>query len=267
MISSVGLVANPKLDTSLVENIHQTLAKEFDVFAEPVAAEKAGTKAFCLEALRRLGLVVVIGGDGTILWAIEQLQAKPTILGIRAGRLNYLAELDAEELGAKLKVVRDGDFLLDRRMMLSVEGWHALNDIVLVPKRPAALTDFHIELEGERMLLRADGLVVATPTGSTAHSLAFRGPVVHPSCEAIILTPMGPFAGAASSLVLPANSELRISAEEQLNLLVDGRLRGERGEVEIKKSLRKAKFARFSKAFLRSHLGTGLGRTVVSEYF
>lgn len=259
MISSVGLVANPKLDARLVENIYRTLAREFEVFAEPVAAEKAGTKASRLETLRELGLVAVVGGDGTILWAIEQLQAKPTILGIRAGRLSYLAELDAEELEVKLRAVRNEGFSVDRRMMLSVEGWDALNDVVLVPKRPAALADFRIELEGEEMLLRADGLVVATPTGSTAHSLAFRGPVVHLSCEAIILTPIGPFAGAASPLVLPADSELRISAEEELNLLVDGRLRGEREEVVIRKSPREAKFARFSKAFLRSHLGMGLG--------
>lgn len=150
--------------------------------------------------IRCSDLLVSIGGDGTIIHSAHRAAAydKP-ILGINAGNLGFLAGLEKEELHL-LRALIDGSYSVDNRMMLSVrhydgdsflKEYNCLNDVVIARGNSLRLCNVEAKSEGKRILdYQADGLIVATPTGSTAYSLSAGGPVVDTSIESMILTPI-----------------------------------------------------------------------------
>ena len=186
----------------------------------------------------RADLVIVIGGDGYMLEAARR--AAPVgvpILGINMGRVGYMTELELDEIDLIDKVF-DGEYRLDERAMLKVEiisergqkrfTAEALNDAVVANGSTARIVDLELS-EGDKLVntYRADGLVIATPTGSTAYSLSAGGPIVDPKLSCICVTPICPHSLLSRPLVFPDSETLRIknicAREKVLHLTVDGR--------------------------------------------
>ena len=190
------------------------------------------------EIAEDLDLVVVLGGDGTILGAARLIGAREIpVLGVNFGWLGYLTEFTLDELFSSLDGVREGRFSLDHRMLLDIhlerEGeiiavHRALNDAVINKVTPARLIEFECYID--KMFVnhfRADGMIVSTPTGSTAYSLSAGGPIVHPGMRAILLTPICPHMLANRPVVVPGESDIGLvfrQATDGLNLTVDGQI-------------------------------------------
>ena len=188
-----------------------------------------------------LDLAVTLGGDGTILRAVSLVSRKGVpLLGVNLGRLGYLADLEPEGLTEALERVTSGDFAIEERMMLSVaiqragqppmlsalggDLW-ALNEAVI--ERPAAGHTVHVAVQVEGRFwttYSADGLIVATPTGSTAYSFSAGGPIVSPNVRALIMTPVSAHISFDRSLVVDASDTVRIEvADRPATLVLDGR--------------------------------------------
>jgi NAD+ kinase len=169
--------------------------------------------------------VFVLGGDGTFLSAVRWIADRETpLLGVKFGEIGFLAEIAEEDLFAAAARVLDGDFRVARRMRLdvTVERRDArpvretvLNDIVINRSALARLANIITHIDGHYLTtFRADGLIVATPTGSTAYSLAAGGPVVHPKVPGIIITPICPFTLTNRPLIVPEAVEITIRLEK-----------------------------------------------------
>ncbi len=161
-------------------------------------------------------IVVVIGGDGTILHTAKKAAgfSKP-VLGINAGRVGYLAGLEGNDLG-KLKNLLSKNYRIKNRMLLSVQvddkEYLCLNDAVISKGPLSRMIDISVTLHNEQISYRADGLISATPTGSTAYSLSAGGPIVDPDLDSIILTPICPQSLYARPILISPDEEIKISA-------------------------------------------------------
>lgn len=189
-------------------------------------------------------LLVVLGGDGTMLRVASYLDSREVpVLGINLGRVGYMTEVPPEQAIDTLKAVLEGRASFVQRMLLEVttpsgKSFLALNDAVIHWGGLARLIDLNIRVgDSKEIEVRADGLIVATPLGSSAYSYAANGPLVHPEIEAILLTPICPYAGLARTLVVSADYEIRITPKRgaELTLTVDGR---NRVMVDIAKPIR-----------------------------
>jgi len=176
-------------------------------------------------------LLVVLGGDGTILRAASLLNNKPTpVLGVNLGRVGFMAEIPPEEALAELRAALAGTALLVERMMLQVtlpngKTARVLNDVVIHWGGIARLIDLGLRMGKSREIeVRADGLIVSTPVGSSAYSYAAHGPLVHPEIQGILLTPVCPYAGLKRPLLIPPHmeTELVLKRGEGLTLTLDG---------------------------------------------
>ncbi len=167
-------------------------------------------------------VVLVVGGDGTIMHAAKQAAAyqKP-VLGINAGRLGFLAGLEPEELHL-LKNLVNGNYEIEKRMLLELTyekngervTQYALNEVAVTRNGPARMMDISLTdtAYGGSFSYRADGLILATPTGSTAYSLSAGGPVLDPSIQGLIVTPLCPFSLQARSLIFSPTHTLQVKA-------------------------------------------------------
>ncbi len=168
---------------------------------------------------READLVVVLGGDGTILSVARAAPPETPLLGVNVGLLGFLAGLAAKDVIRRLDEVLAGRFREDRRGVLDVtvgRGPHhghyrVLNDAVLNREALARISTFAIALDGRVVAeFRADGVIVSTPTGSTAYNLSAGGPILHPQLPANVITPICPHTLAQRPLVVPAATEIRI---------------------------------------------------------
>lgn len=184
-----------------------------------------------------LDLIVTLGGDGTILRAARMaiLYGTP-IFSVNMGRFGFLAESQPEEAMDRLPTVLSGDFWLEERSMLHAElyregdkqsNYEALNDVVVGHGHISRVVRLEIRVDGKHVAnYVADGVIVATPTGSTAYSLAAGGPILHPELRDILLTPIAPHRALERSLVLPPESavEIHLSTEYRAILSIDGQI-------------------------------------------
>ena len=170
-------------------------------------------------------LVIVVGGDGSILHAAEALaRYRVPVLGVNRGRLGFLADVKPDEAAFKLRQVLMGNYQLDHRFLLAMEirEGHtiihedmALNDDVLHAGKSVHMIDFQMKIDGHDVYRQhSDGLIVATPTGSTAYALSGGGPIIHPSMDAICLVPMHPHTLSSRPIVVSGNSEICIRIHE-----------------------------------------------------
>ena len=189
------------------------------------------------ELYQQCDMVLTIGGDGTIIHAARMAAPlnKP-LLGINMGRLGFVAELEPDELDM-LSRLADGDFSIEKRMMLRIEHqtssgvreYYAVNDAVISRGSLSRLIDIDVSLAFERGFIcsyRADGLIISTPTGSSAYSLAAGGPVVEPMMKCILMTPVCSHSLFARPVVFSHHSELSVSAScddnTEVFITVDG---------------------------------------------
>ena len=195
--------------------------------------------ALPITSLDDLDVLVTLGGDGTMLRAARLLAGRQVpVLGINLGRLGFLTCCGIDEMEDALRRVAAGDFQSSRRMMLDVrvlepggvarERWLALNDAVLHKGGFARVVDLRVSVDGEvAASYVADGIIVATPAGSTAYNLSAGGPIVVPTVESILLTPISPHTLAIRPVVLPPTSEVIVEAvntPDELLVTVDGQV-------------------------------------------
>ncbi len=192
-------------------------------------------------------LFVVIGGDGTIIHSAKKAaMLSKAVLGINAGRVGYLAGLEADQI-EKVTALLTGNFITEKRMLLKVtlgeNEYFSLNDAVVSKGNISRMIDISAKIDGESISYRADGLIAATPTGSTAYSLSAGGPVVDFRLESIMLTPICPQSLYSRPILVSADKDVSVKAVApkgtQTYLTIDGEnsyLIGESDEVTITKS-------------------------------
>jgi NAD+ kinase len=181
-------------------------------------------------------LAVSLGGDGTMLRTVDLLDGEPVpILGVNVGLLGYLSEVEPEAMTTALERIAGGDYRIDERMLLDVTTdpsgsesparWRALNEAVIEKLEPSHTVRLMVSIDGAPFTTyAADGLIVATPTGSTAYSLSARGPVLSPHQRALLLTPVSPHMLFDRSLVLAPDEDIEIEVigHRPAHLAVDG---------------------------------------------
>lgn len=170
-------------------------------------------------------MLLSIGGDGTFLDSVEYVKKLGIpILGVNSGRLGFLANVPAGEIAEAVTCIMKGKYTTEQRNMLQLQvdgkvmpGFDvALNEVCVLKSSTSSLLKIHAHIEGEYLTTYwADGLIVATPTGSTAYSLSGGGPIVHPVCQNIILTPVCPHNLSMRPLVVPNNVSIRLEVESR----------------------------------------------------
>lgn len=245
-------------------------------FLEQGLHEVAGTGSR-LESPDQLDALVTLGGDGTLLRGARWLDGRDIpILGVNLGRLGFLTSCQTEDLEAALKHLAGGDYVAQPRMALSARAidaggetrkqWRALNDFVLHKGGFARVVRLNVFVDGESIgTYAADGIVISTPTGSTAYSLSAGGPVVVPTVESIIITPVSPHTLAIRSLVIPADAEVTVEVNEsatELLVTVDGQVgtsfvKGE--QLKVRRADNPVRIVRFPGATFFERMRVKLG--------
>jgi NAD+ kinase len=218
----IALLGGPEIERDRIAQ--QTGCSVAEVLAEKLASE--------------VDLMLVLGGDGTMI-ATSRLMgaAEVPVLGVNYGGLGYLAEFRIEELYAALESILAGNYRLDKRVMLDVELLRGstqvthnrvLNDVVINKSALARIIEIEARLNQQFVnSFRADGLIISTPTGSTAYNLSAGGPVIFPSMNAVVITPICPFTLSNRPIVVPDDAviELRLkTALEDVSLTLDGQV-------------------------------------------
>ncbi len=188
----------------------------------------------------KVDALLSLGGDGTFLTAARLVRGeKVPILGVNLGRVGFLADASLDNLRKILEELLRRDYTLRRRMLLGIEHWRgkkmlfqdiALNEIAFAGEMGGQMVELSVSARGRFLTeYRVDGLLVSTPTGSTAYSLSAGGPIIHPSGNSILLTPMNPASLSVRPLVLPDSMEIEVKNHmgegKTVNLYVDGRHR------------------------------------------
>ncbi len=259
-IKTIGIVAKrgrvkPRKLTS--ELIGWLSRKGIKVFLDTELAEKLKYKNSCpkMELPMYCDLIITIGGDGTLLSVVKALENKPIpVMGVNMGGLGFLTEVAPGDIKETLNDVFKGNLVPQKRMMLKavmkssgrVKGkWLVLNDVVINKGALARIVDLRTYVDGKYLTTyKADGIIIATPTGSTAYSLAAGGPLVSRDVSSIILTPICPHMLTNRSMVVNHNSLVKIVLEVangQVYLTLDGQrgLAMEEGDcVEVCKAKR-----------------------------
>ncbi len=219
---AIKLVGLPEIERESIE--HQT-GCAVDVISD-------------VDIAKEVDLMLVLGGDGTMIATARMVgDTEVPVMGVNYGGLGYLAEFPLEELFPALEGVLAGKYRVQKRLMLRVELWRGeelisrnrvLNDVVVNKSALARIIEIEAYLNQQFVnLFRADGLIVATPTGSTAYNLSAGGPIIFPSMSAVVITPICPFTLSNRPIVVPEDStiEVRLMTEnEEVALTLDGQV-------------------------------------------
>ncbi|MCH2451213.1 MAG: NAD(+)/NADH kinase [Gracilimonas sp.] len=231
----LGIIANPEkyeVREVLQKTIEWAERKEISLFIHSQTCDETelnGSKYIQKtssdeDSIKACDIVLVMGGDGTILYTarIAKNLGKP-ILGINSGRLGFMANTQIEDLEYALECLLDNNFTLDKRSFLKAttpdgQEFHALNEFLFTRKDSISMVNVTAEYDGSLInTYWADGLIVASPTGSTAYSLASGGPIVAPGTEVFLVTPINPHTLTTRPLVLNSTNPLKVIIEKQKN--------------------------------------------------
>lgn len=229
MFNTIGLIGkygDPSIACALAQQIAAYLRRrQLHVLLDAASAQLMpadGVEVADRHALgQRSDLVIVLGGDGTILNAARSLVDYQTpILGVNLGRLGFLADVSPDEIPASLEKILRGQFREEQRSLLHAQILReqqvimqsdALNDVVAHKSEVARMIEVDAYIDGQFLnAYRADGLIIATPTGSTAYALSGGGPIIHPTLETVVLVPICPHSLTHRPIVLSAASEITI---------------------------------------------------------
>ena len=225
--ATIGLMG--RLDDPQVLEMVGRLAKEIGsakvtVYADEALALPASSGVQLLPAktlAQKADLLIVVGGDGTLLKAAHVVAARPIpLVGVNLGRLGFLADITPEQVQDDIRAMLAGEFSREERLLLEAAATRsgkteatvpALNDVVVHKSDGGRLIEFETWVDGHFLCAyRADGIVVATPTGSTAYALSGGGPIVHPAMDAITLVPICPHTLGDRPLVVAGTSRIEI---------------------------------------------------------
>jgi NAD+ kinase len=227
------IIANPKkyeVKEVLQATVDWAKDKEVEMFLAREVCEQVGIDG-CPnlritdsdeDSITEAEIILVMGGDGTILYTarISKYEEKP-ILGINSGRLGFMTNIQNEDVEHSLDQVLSGNYTIDQRHFLKAldkkgNKYHALNEFLFTRKDSTSMINISAEYDGHYInTYWADGLIVASPTGSTAYSLSSGGPIVAPGSGVMLVTPINPHTLTTRPLVLRADKPLKITVEEQ----------------------------------------------------
>lgn len=255
----LGILANPEkysIKDPLQQVLHWCEEHGHTVFVSSAFADSisgitfnstVSVKASERECVINSDFIIAIGGDGTMLHAARYVEhSKAPVLGINTGRLGFMANVQPNQISEALTDLARGRFEVEERAMLHAvtedgEEFNALNEFLFTKKDTSSMVNLRADYDGT-LLNRfwADGLLISTPTGSTAYNLSAGGPIVMPGTPVMIVTPINPHTLTTRPLVLPSNKKLVIEVEEQPDHILfscDGRmLDNSISTVEIQKS-------------------------------
>lgn len=204
-----------------IKDVSQNFWKEFEVFKDEDLAKNCD-------------VVVSVGGDGTLLHTAYLSRNYDTpLLGVNFGKLGYLAEFETSKIDELIKYMKSGNMIIERRNALQAEcitedkpDFYAINDIVIDRGKYPKMIEISIKIDNEYVAtFSADGIIIATPTGSTGYSLSTGGPIVNPKTEAITLSPISAHTLTMRPLVISSNQNITIEAKslfEDVQIICDG---------------------------------------------
>jgi NAD+ kinase len=230
---AVGIVAHPDRTEAaeLAKLATERLADHGIVVRTPSTDAAPDSPGLDPGFAQGLDIVISLGGDGTMLRAVDlAYESGVPVLGVNVGQLGYLTEVEPDDLPVVLDRVVTGDYEVTERMVLeiSVESsgpargtWHALNEAVLEKVHSGRLVRLDVDVNGTFFTsYAADGVIVATPTGSTAYSFSARGPIVSPRHRCLLLTPVSPHMLFDRSLVLDAEESVRFTVRDDRSVVL-----------------------------------------------
>ena len=223
-VGVIGRQGNPNIQDSLIAVIDYFSSRDRHVLVEQNTAQLIDPNKLDVvssEVLKTTDLLVVVGGDGSILGiAREFAESGIPVLGVNRGGLGFLADIPPNVIKEGLSAVINGDYRCERHFLLHMQTYRsgvlvsespALNDVVVNSGSLSKMMDFQLFIDDEFVYeLRADGLIISSPTGSTAYSLSAGGPIMHPSLDAIAIMPMFPHTLTARPIVVRGSSQIRV---------------------------------------------------------
>lgn len=265
----IGLFPNtgkPGVEQVLAQIIAHLQERKIEFFLPEESADSLGLAEYAgswADIKQTIGIGITLGGDGTILHVARDLAvAGIPVCGINMGHLGFLTTIELSETHSALDRILQGDYWIEERLMLEVsvlsdgkirQVTTALNDVVITHGKISRLIRLNVSVNRELVArYPADGLIIATPTGSTGYSLSAGGPIVNSGLEAILITPICPHTLYSRSLLITANEIVQVDMaplQQDITLTVDGQLACElwpEDVVIVGRSPFKAKFVRFN---------------------
>jgi NAD+ kinase len=238
--STIGLISrrdNRDIVDTLLTLVSFLLKRQLTLVVDESVAGLLGTHQFAVVPREEIGqhcqLVIVVGGDGSMLKAANALAEQDIpVVGINRGRLGFLTDILPDDIEHALGQILDGQYRSESRFLLEVSTNNvkgdndkgelllgaAMNDIVLHPGIAAQMIEFELYVDGQFVCHQAsDGLIIATPTGSTAYSLSAGGPIMHPRLDVLVLVPMYPHSLSSRPIVVDSNSSIALVIGERHN--------------------------------------------------
>ncbi len=239
----IGMVCRgEERDVAVLKRLIECADKRAEVIldretAKKLKRENQGVKVEDMS----VDFLICVGGDGTILRTLHYLKTPTPVLGINMGAIGFLAEVQPEDAVSVLTELLEG-FTVEKRERLSVELKgergrmpYAMNEAVIITSKPGKMLHFAIFVDGEELeRLRADGVVFATPTGSTAYAMSAGGPIVDPKVDAAIIVPIAPFKLSARPTIVDINTviSLELLGMKEAELVIDGQFYRKMGKEE-----------------------------------
>jgi NAD+ kinase len=238
----------------LLEMLVDHFEKLAEIFVDKEVSNQLGLKGTAVENMD-VDFIVSIGGDGTMLRTIQRMEDPRPILGINMGTLGFLVDVEPEDAIKTLEGILHGFEVDERpRLKISLNGENlppATNEVALITASPAKMLEFEILVDDSLLeRLRADGLLFATSTGSTAYAMSAGGPIVDPKVDAIVVVPMAPFKLSARPWVLPGSSVIKVEMElpeKDALVVIDGQSMASISEKDLITISRAKTPARFVK--------------------
>jgi NAD+ kinase len=256
----IGIIAKqnkPEAVQVVKELVGWLKDRTVECFVEPEMAQAVSHASLDKDEMpQAVDMVVVLGGDGTLLAAARALQKnRIPLLGVNLGGLGFLTEITLDELYPMLEAILRGDFKTDERMLLDVRIWRkekvideftVLNDVVINKGALARIIELETNVDDAHLTtFRADGLIISTPTGSTGYSLSAGGPIVYPSLQSIIITPICPHNLTNRPIIVPKEAAITVtlcSGDAEVFLTLDGQV-GFKMKLQDKMEVKKGKGA------------------------
>lgn len=258
----LGVISNPSIEkaTRIAKEVIEFLSDKADVTIEGSLASILGVEGKPLSEMKP-DILIIIGGDGTVLWTLQRINVK--LFCINAGVLGFLTEVSFEEAIPSLERILKGDYIVDKRNRLKtvMNGerlYDCINEAVIHTAHVAKMRHFEIMVDDNFMAdIRADGIIVATPTGSTCYAMSVGSPLIDPRVNAFVIAPIAPFKLSARPYVVPIESEISIKLlepERPCTLVLDGQYETQvasEGTLKFTASENPAELVRFSTDFYK----------------
>ena len=257
-----GVMSNPNIEkaTLIAKDVIDFLEDKGEVTVEESLASKFGISGHPLQEMKP-DILITVGGDGTVLWALQRTTAK--LFCINAGDIGFLTEVNPEDAIESLKRIIKGDYIIDRRARLKTvlnekRLFDCMNEAVIHTAHVAKMRHFEILVDDNPIgEIRADGIIVATPTGSTCYAMSVGSPLVDPRVNAFVIAPIAPFKLSARPYVVPIDSEIKIKLlepDKPCILVLDGQYETQvesEGIILFTASNAPAELVRFSTDFYK----------------